>query len=528
MNRNPYLALFRHFWYVVVIGALVGAVAGWGLSQLSTREYTSTTSMYFSLSAGVTGNDINQGSTYTQNQMLSFAQLATSSVVLQPVIDGLGLDTTAGALAKQISVTTPQNTVVLQLDVTDTSPTEAAAIANATAASLRTQVEDIAPKNAQGNPTVATRVIAPAVEPAGPSAPNERLNILIGLVVGILIAAGGLLLSETLSTRVDSEEKAIAVSGAPSLGTVRRRRGATPGLAMVGDTRSSSAEDFRQLRANLEFVAVDVPSPVFVVTSSILGEGKSTVAINLAIALSEGDKRILLIDADLRRPGVAGYTGLVPGTGLSTVLAGRVTLADAVQPWGDDGALSVMTAGRIPPNPSELLSSRAMTALIEEARGMFDVIVIDTPPLGAVADAATLVPEADGTVVIVDRTAVRRNQLLHAVEAVRRAGGSVAGIVFNKARAKRSGDAHYYYRLDDEQAPRAHGAERAPRLPAADRPAGDRPTGPVRPVPAPPPAPAPQRAHGHADTRADADDADGSDVDEANGPATPASGIARM
>ncbi|MFK3669334.1 polysaccharide biosynthesis tyrosine autokinase [Leifsonia aquatica] len=497
MNRNPYLALFRHFWYIVVIGALVGAVAGWGLSQLSTRQYTSTTSMYFSLSAGVTGNDINQGSTYTQNQMLSFAQLATSSVVLQPVIDGLDLDATPGALAKQISVTTPQNTVVLQLDVTDASPKQAAAIANATAASLRTQVEDIAPKNAQGDPTVATRVIAPAVEPAGPSAPNERLNILIGLVVGILVAAGALLLSETLSTRVDSEEKAIAVSGAPSLGTIRRRRGAAQGLAMVGDTRSSSAEDFRQLRANLEFVAVDVASPVFVVTSSILGEGKSTVAINLAIALSEGDKKVLLIDADLRRPGVAGYTGLVPGTGLSTVLAGRVTLADAVQPWGDDETLSVLTAGRIPPNPSELLSSRAMTALIDEAREMFDVVVIDTPPLGAVADAATLVPEADGTVVVVDRTAVRRNQLLHAVEAVRRAGGSVAGIVFNKARGKRNGDAHYYYRLDDEQTPGVHGAERRPRPSLPER--VKRPALP-----------------------ADLDAAD-----DVHGPATPTSGVAR-
>ncbi len=467
MTRNPYLALFRHFWYIVVAGALIGALAGWGVSQLATRMYTSTTSLYFSLSAGVSGNDINQGSTYTQNQMLSFAQLATSPVVLQPVIDSLKLSVPPGTLAKQITVTTPQNTVVLQLDVTDTSAKQATDIANAVAASLKTEVEDIAPKNAQGNGTVSTRVIEPAVEPDGPSAPNERLNLLLGLIVGILAAAGALLLWEALSTRVDSEEKAIAVTGAPSLGTVRRRRGAVHGLAMVGDTRSPSAEDFRQLRANLEFVAVDVSSPVFVITSSVQGEGKSTVAANLAIALSEGDKRVLLIDADLRRPAVAGYTGMVAETGLSTILAGRVSLADAVQPWGD-GALTVLTAGRIPPNPSELLSSKAMTALVAEARTMFDVIVIDTPPLRAVADAASLVSVADATVVVVDRTAVRRSQLLHTVEAIRRAGGSVAGIVLNKARGKRTGTAYYYYKEDAAQ-PKAPAGSHNPPQPRAPK-----------------------------------------------------------
>ncbi|WP_285115394.1 polysaccharide biosynthesis tyrosine autokinase [Leifsonia sp. fls2-241-R2A-40a] len=489
MTRNPYLALFRHFWYVVVAGALIGAIGGWGLSQLATREYTSTTSLYFSLSAGVTGNDINQGSTYTQNQMLSFAQLATAPVVLQPVIDSLDLSVTPAALAKQIAVTTPQNTVVLQLDVTDTSAKQATDIANAAAASLRAQVEDIAPKNAQGNGTVTTRIIEPAVEPVGPSAPNERLNILIGLVVGILIAAGGLLLWEAMSTRVDSEEKTAAVSGAPSLGTIRRRRGATQGLAMVGDTRSSSAEDFRQLRANLEFVAVDVSSPVFVLTSSILGEGKSTVATNLAIALSEGGRRVLLIDADLRRPAIARYTGLVPETGLSTILAGRVSLADAVQPWGD-GSLTVLTAGRIPPNPSELLSSRAMSALIAEARTMYDVIVIDTPPLAAVADAASLVPESDATVVVVDRTAVRRSQLVHTVDAIRRAGGSVAGTVLNKARGKRPGNAYYYYQLDEDAKPGPEAPAAGPRRPSGAAPAAV----PPRSAPAAAAAPAAEPA----------------------------------
>ncbi|MGN7797584.1 polysaccharide biosynthesis tyrosine autokinase [Leifsonia sp. 22587] len=464
MTRNPYLALFRRFWYVVLVGALIGAIAGWGASQLATRMYTSTTSLYFSLNAGVTGNDINQGSTYTQNQMLSFAQLATAPVVLQPVIDSLDLSVSPATLAKQITVTTPQNTVVLQLDVTDTSAKRATDIANAAAASLKTQVEDIAPKNAQGNGTVSTRVIEPAVQPAGPSAPNERLNVLLGLIVGILAAVGALLLWEALSTRIDSEEKAVAVSGAPSLGTIRRRRGAGQALAMVGDTRSGSAEDFRQLRANLEFLAVDVPSPVFVLTSSILGEGKSTVATNLAIALSEGDKRVLLIDADLRRPAIARYTGLVQETGLSTILAGRISLAHAVQPWGD-GSLTVLTSGRIPPNPSELLSSKAMSSLIAEARTMFDVIVIDTPPLAAVADAASLVTESDGTVVIVDRSAVRRNQLMHTVEAIRRAGGSVAGVVLNKARGKRTGNAYYYYQADEQTASAGDGARRVPMNP---------------------------------------------------------------
>lgn len=452
MTRNPYFILFRRFWYIIVAGAVIGAAAGYGLSHIATKVYTATSSMYFSLSAGATGNDINQGSTYTQNQMLSFAQLATSPVVLQPVIDALNLDDTPATLAKAVTVSTPQNTVVLQLDVADPSADQAARIANSITSSLGTQVEQIAPKNVTGNPTVSVRIIQPAVAPDGPSAPNERLNILVGLGIGLLLAVIVLMLMEALGTRVDSEEKAVGIAKAPSLGTIRRRkRSLGDGLTMIEQPQSGDAEDFRQLRSNLEFVAVDVATPCIVVTSSIQGEGKSTVAANLAIALTEGDQRVLLIDADLRRPRIAHYTGLVGSVGLSTILAGKVSFDDAIQHWGDKG-LSVLTAGRIPPNPSELLSSRAMSTVIEQAREEFDVIIIDTPPLYAVADAATLAPLADGTLLVVDRTQVRRNQLTAAAEGVRRSGGSVVGLVINRVSAGRR--RHNYYYSDEAVAQR--------------------------------------------------------------------------
>ncbi|MFF1574402.1 polysaccharide biosynthesis tyrosine autokinase [Leifsonia sp. NPDC058292] len=443
MTQHQYLAAFKRYWYVVLISTIVGAVGGWGLSQVATPVYTATASLYFSLNFGGTANDLNQGSTYTQNQMLSFAQLAESPIVLQPVIDGLDLGETPSELGDSISVSTPQNTVILELAVTSVDPAEASKVANAVAASLGDKVEQIAPKSVAGDTTVAVRVIKPAVTPHFASSPNTKLNVVAGFLLGLLTGALIIVLRELLDTRVHTAAIATSVTGVPLLGTAEKDKRRASGPVVLRDPLSNAAENYRQLRSNLEFVAVDSDTLGFVVTSSVPGEGKSLIALNLALALAEGGRKVLLVDADLRRPMVAAYTGLPGAAGLTSVLVGRASVDDVLQTWGDTG-LNVLASGPIPPNPSELLSSRVMSDLVDRLVHDFDVVVFDTAPMGAVADAAILARMVDGALVVADRTRVHRPQLSQTMDSLEKSGVRVLGLVLNRATPTKDRHAYYY------------------------------------------------------------------------------------
>lgn len=438
--QHQFGAALRRFWYIVAIGAIAGLVGGWGLAQIATPVYTATSSLYFSLNFGGSANDLNQGSTYTQNQMLSFAQLAESPLVLQPVIDQLGLETTPTDLGNAISVSTPQNTVIMQLSVNSTDAQQAADVSNAVAATLGKKVEEIAPKSVTGAATVSVRIIQTAVKPDIPSSPNVRLNLVAGFVIGILIGVLAVVLRELLDTRVRSAEIVSRVTGAPMLAQIQRLRRRQPSPILLADPLSSAAEGYRRLRSSLEFVSVDSDRLAFVVTSSIPDEGKSLVSLNLALALTEGDRRVLLVDADLRRPTLALSTGLPGGSGLTSILVGRVALADAVQQWN---GLDVITSGPIPPNPSELLSSRAMADFIAQVTHDYDVVVFDAPPMTAVVDAAIVARSLEGALVVADRTRVSRQQLAQTMELLEKSGVHVLGLVLNRVAPIKSSSSYY-------------------------------------------------------------------------------------
>jgi capsular exopolysaccharide synthesis family protein len=415
--------------------------------------------MYFALNFGGTAIDLNQGSTYTQSQMLSFAEIAQSPLVLNPVIDELKLNTTAAELANAIGVSTPQNTAILQLSVTDPNPQKAADISNAIAASLGTTVSQIAPKGVNNSTTVSARTIQHASVPLAPSSPNLRLNIVAGLVLGLILGFLILVLKELLDTRVHNAEAATEVAGVPLLGSIQRESRKAVGPVLARDPLSNAAENFRQLRSNLGFVAVDSNTFGFVVTSSIPGEGKSLIATNLAMAYAESDQRVLLIDADLRRPTIAKNTGLVGSAGLTSLLVGRASLEDVVQRWGT-GQLDVLTSGPIPPNPSELLSSRAMADLLAAAMDDYDVVIVDTAPTAAAADASILARLVDGAVVVVDRTATHRAQLAQAMDSLEKSGVSVLGLVLNRVAPRKDRHAYYYTAIEEPKPRRSFGLGR--------------------------------------------------------------------
>jgi capsular exopolysaccharide synthesis family protein len=202
------------------------------------------------------------------------------------------------------------------------------------------------------------------------------------------------------------------------------------------------AEAFRTMRTNLQFDDVDHELGSVVITSSIAGEGKSTTCCNLAISLAQAGTRVILVEADLRRPKVADYMGLEGAIGLTNVLVGNLHIDDALQAWGN-GNLHVLASGQLPPNPSELLGSQQMEHLLRELEGRADIVLIDAPPILPVTDAAVLSVMTSGVVMVVSAEKTRRDQVKRAASGITGVGGVILGTVFNKV-PKRGAESYGY------------------------------------------------------------------------------------
>ena len=429
MREN--MDVLRRRWRSVAVVTVIGLLATSVLSLLATPVYTARASLFFSLDIGKTVNEIQQGATFTREQMSSYASLATTPAVLGPVISSIGLDdASANALAGQVSVSAPNGTVILDVEVSDTSPELAAALANAVAESLTDVVEGIGPLDDQSRPTVRGAVIEPAVTPGYASSPNTRLNVLAGFIGGLLLGVVLAFVREALDTRVRGPRELKLVTDAPVLGRPLQDDSPTDGPVVLRRPRGPEAEEYRQLASNVEFLrSADGPLTV-VVSSASAGEGASTVAVNLALSLAEVSTRVLLVDANLRRPSVSGRLNIENAVGLSTVLIGRAGFTDVVQEWGPRG-LSVLTSGPVPPNPTQLLSSATMTALTAELARRFDVVVYDTTAVLPVTDALLLARAADGLVLVANTRRLRRPRLQEALEALGRADVRLLGVVLH-------------------------------------------------------------------------------------------------
>ena len=205
--------------------------------------------------------------------------------------------------------------------------------------------------------------------------------------------------------------------------------------------KSLSAEAYRSLRTSIKFSSVDRPIKTLVVTSSIMGEGKSTVAGNIANILSQDGARVLMIDCDLRKPSVHYNFFITNGEGLTDVLVGNSDLKSVIKKVDD--SLFLITAGTVPPNPSEMLASRAMTAFIKEMKEEFKYIILDTPPLQAVTDAQVLSTKADGILLVVKAGSTKKDAVLNSVDLIEKVHGKVIGIVLNGVLNKKNN--YYYY-----------------------------------------------------------------------------------
>ena len=205
--------------------------------------------------------------------------------------------------------------------------------------------------------------------------------------------------------------------------------------------KSIDAEAYRSLRSNIEYSSFDDEYRVIVVTSSVPGEGKSTTAGNLAIALAQSGNRVLLVDCDMRKPSIHKKFKISNAAGTAELLLRKKLFEEVANKYNEN--LTIITAGKIPPNPSEMLASRAMTAFIEEMKKEFKYIILDTPPLQAVTDAQVLSTKADGVLLIVRAGSTKREMVFNSVDLIKKVQGKVIGTVLNGVENKKNN--YYYY-----------------------------------------------------------------------------------
>jgi polysaccharide biosynthesis transport protein len=296
------------------------------------------------------------------------------------------------------------------------------------------------------------QILEPARMPKGPISPKRKLNFILSVLVGLMIGGGIAALQEALDDTLRTSEDVERELALPLLGIVTRITEPGERSLVSAGTLSGVAEAFRMVRSNIKFMAVDKSLRTIMVTSASKGEGKSTTAANLAVALAQDGRSVVLVDGDLRRPSVHKQFGVPNASGLTNAIVGGMPLDEVTLDVGVEN-LRIITAGPIPPNPAELLDSARFAKLVEELRTAYDIVVFDAPPVLGVVDASVLGGRSDGVVLVVAAGDVEKKAARRTVQMLQQSRSHILGVVLNKIDQQHGEyyyDYYYYqYHADD-------------------------------------------------------------------------------
>ncbi len=447
MELHNYLRVLTKHWIGILLITLLVFGSAAAYTYVQPRIYTASAQMFISVSTRVTNNagqtTVSSATPYVLQRLSSYVQIVSSPQVLGAVVEELGLTDAPDGVVGGVSASNPTGTVLLDVSATSSDPAVAAAVATATAHQLIDVIQDLEAQEIGSSVLVKATVTQPAQVPTTPSSPRTRVNLILGLLMGLLLGVGYAFLRNYMDNTVKTQEDLNDLTGATSLGMVMFDPDAKDNPIITMDHRAVRAEAFRTIRTNLRYVKVDKPPRVITVTSAVPEEGKSTTAINLAVTLAQAGWSVCLVEADLRRPKMGKYMGVEMGVGLTSVLAGENTLQEALLPWNRD-LITLLPSGSSPPNPSELLSSKQMKDVIASLRKMFNVVIIDAPPLLPVTDGAVVTTITDGAILVVRWGKTTREQLAAAVTAVDQVDGEILGTVMNFVPSSRSRYSYKY------------------------------------------------------------------------------------
>ena len=428
-----------HSW-VLVGGTVLGVLVAVALTTRQPVLYEATSTGYVKVglgSASSAGEEMGNLALAEEKAGL-YAALVLTTPVAERVVDDLNLGLPPSSIAARFSASVDPDAQLLNIRAVGTTPEEARDLATAVVQAVADEAAEI---ENTGSPAGKTRTslvtIVPfeqAQLPSAPFTPDYRRAALTGAGVGFALAAGLILLRRLLDRRIRTVSDVEEATGGSVVGVIPKvDELAHKNRGVEGDL-GRAAEAFRQLRTNLRFVDVDRPPRRIVITSALPGEGKSTVSANLARLVARTGQKVVLIDADLRRPTMADTFGIDGHVGLTQVVAGDVAVSEALVE-SEIPNLRLLPAGRIPPNPSELLGSERMRALIDTL-ALDHLVLLDAPPLLPVTDAGLLAAICDGALLVqaAGKTQIEHSQ--HCRRILDQVGGRLLGVVLNKTPQK--------------------------------------------------------------------------------------------
>jgi capsular exopolysaccharide synthesis family protein len=453
VDAHEVIAVLRQRWRSVVATLLVVAAVAAGVLMLQPRVYSATALVNFLPKKAADGGTVQAALEFAQKQCTTYAQLAKTPLILDPVREQLGIKTDAVHLGQSVVSTASKDQPLITVTVRGSDAQGVANLANAVAAQIIKSIPDYSPAGTAD--TLDVEVSLRATPPAAPISPDLRFSLLVALGIGLAAGLGQAFARAALNTRIATPADVHRVTPLPVLGEIPLGRKTDSTLTSAVDPFSARDEAYRDLRTNLEFRALEGHGNSFLVSSALPGEGKTTTAVQLARAFAMLEQRVLLLDCDLRRPRVHEALGLDGRLGLTHALLRGVSVSELIQTV--DG-VDVLVAGRQPANPAELLCSTRMQQLLGAVRSAYAVVIIDAPPLLPVTDAVALTRLDVAALVVAEAGQLRRRQLHDALKKLQGVEAPVLGIVLNKVKASGSG----YYGYGYGYAPRAASDESEP------------------------------------------------------------------
>ncbi|MDH3022464.1 polysaccharide biosynthesis tyrosine autokinase [Gordonia alkanivorans] len=445
-------ALLRQDWWIVAMCAIVGALAGLGLSLAQTPTYASTATLYVTAGSEGTAQSAYQGSLASELRVASYSKLVKSDAVVRQALSTAGLGMTVSQAKEALSASAAPDTVLLTISAQSVDQGVATRLADGVARAMSDYVTQLEMPTASAQPLAKLTVVTPAT-PEGAVSPRTYRNTGGGLIVGLLIGLVALYVRHRLDARVHDEAALTEVVGSPVLSSIPKSAElGDPQAVNFGAGAGVTAEAYRRLRTNLSFVSVDHPVKTVLVTSATQDEGKTTTAVNLAAALAEAGNRVVLVDADLRRPSVSKLPGINPAVGLTSFLRGDASVESVVQQSGVIG-LDVLAAGALPPNPSELLASARTGAAFSSLAKAYDYVIIDSAPILPVTDSVEAARWVEGTILVARADTTTRPHLASAVAQLRMAEVNIVGVVLNDVSRRSAGYYGYGYTSELAESP---------------------------------------------------------------------------
>jgi len=427
MEIRTYLTiLWRRKWIIAITFIMTTMVAVGGTLRI-TPTFTASATLRISANSKTVGyGDL----LYTDRLMNTFPSIIRSNPLLAELKQRLEIDS-----VPEIGVKFPADSELMSIVVEDPDPEIAARSANILAELF---IDSLRPTRTGRNFTIT--LINSAVPPRHPSSPRKMMNIALGTMVGLAGGLGLAFLFENLDTTlytIDQIEAATKVKVLARIPQVTRKQ-----TLIAGSGNSPYGNTFRRLQTNLLVPDYGQPLRTLLVTSAEPDEGKSTIVANLALVMAQSRRKTIVVDCDLRRPTLNHIFDVPNDVGLSSVLTGDATLKDSIQ-QSDSHRVKVLTSGPLPHNPTDLLGSPRMSVLLQELARRFDNVLLDTPALAPVIDAAVIAPGVDGTLLVVRRNRVRRGELEAVLRQLTLSRANLVGVAVN--RTKRSKRYDYYY-----------------------------------------------------------------------------------